>query len=85
VAIGAPNSPLKKAFRSPFDGLSVSGKPCGTIISPLVLSLSKHERGLFQRAAKQAVTNRTISNKMMAARKVGRALDARSGDINPSR
>ena len=30
----------------------MSGKPCAASIFPLMLSLSKHERGLLQRAAK---------------------------------
>jgi putative transcriptional regulator len=48
------SGPLKKAFRSPFDRLRVSGKPCGASVFPLMLSLSKHERALFQRAVSGA-------------------------------
>ena len=44
-------SPLRRAFRSPFDQLRVSGKPCAACISPLMLSPSKHERTHFQRTA----------------------------------
>src|SRR3972149_647350 len=63
-------SPLKTAFRSPFDkcilseveGLRVSGKRCHTRALPLMLSYvlspskgsSKHERALFLRAVKGA-------------------------------
>jgi len=43
------NSSLKKAFRSPFDGLRVSGKPSVTNRIPLMLSPSKHERGSARR------------------------------------
>jgi hypothetical protein len=51
----SPNSPLKKAFRSPFDTLRVSVKPSVASTIPLVLSLSTHERALFQQAANPAV------------------------------
>jgi len=47
---------LKKAFRSPFDGLRVSGMPYETTVFPLMLSSSKHERPLFHRAAHPGVT-----------------------------
>ena len=40
---------LKKAFRSLVDELRVSGIRCAASIPPLMLSLSKHERGLVRR------------------------------------
>jgi hypothetical protein len=54
VMPGILNTPLKNAFRSPFDKLRVSGKPCGPTLLPFMLSLSKYERHLLQQAVKPA-------------------------------
>ena len=52
MSLAALNSPLKKAFRSRYDKPRVSGQRCAASIYPLMLSLSKHEYALFQRAVK---------------------------------
>ena len=44
---GMVHGPAKPALL-PVGALSVSGTLCGTGTLPLMLSLSKHERGLFQ-------------------------------------
>jgi len=49
------SSPLNEAFRSPVDGLTVSGMPYERTVVPLMLSSSKHERPLFQRAGRGVV------------------------------